>query len=460
MTKQPTNERKKLYKGVTSGLLGLSALTLGLWFGGTTLAVSSASETTQKVKIKEVDERIAELKSRASMYKPQKIFRNHSKRDFFQYALLDNQHFEPNIWTDHIPGINDTAELTGGNPNTVGIARMVTLRKPGLPTDPSDPRSHVGVYLDISGLKTIKAETGWYEATIMYTTRIPPIAPARPDGHAQFGYMTPEDAEIMAAQGTGNNVPGNVFSKGGVAPRYPAKHDVWPDDYTSLVTFPLTAGTFNALSMDDAHHYFEFRPETNMVFPHQEFPFAGGVYALHPPEGAYKAGTLGHFLSIVPGSGPLGINNNDPMIYGDNPADPRDPDRFQAFNPDQREFRLRSVPSGLTEEIHRDVFTRRASFHPEETNLQTRLYLSLAYQYSLIDQNNDGVLTFEELDINGMSDGRPNTRLYFPITEFDRYIIQREINDGMIVPRFANSQRAWVLSGNMKQIVRGAKVKN
>ncbi len=331
---------------------------------------------------------------------------------------------------------------------------MMVLDKPGVTNDASDPRSHVGVYLDVSGLKTVKGEAGWYEMTLMYTTKIPPIAEAREDGHAKFGFMTPEDHAIMSAQGDGYNAtPGHVFTKGGVAPRYPAPGDEWPYDVNNLVTFPVTAGTFNALQMDDAHHYFEFKPETNMVFPHQEFPFAGGVPALHPPEGSYAAGTLGHFLSIVPGSGPLGINDNDPHVYGDNPDDPRDPDRFDAVDRSQMEFRLRSVPSGLTEEIHRDVFIRRASFHPEENNLERRLYLALAYEYSLIDSDNDGVLSFEELDINGTSDGgQSNERLYFPITEFDRLIVQREINDGLVVPRFANSQRAWVINGDMKDV--------
>ena len=456
---------KKTLKQATVGGLSLSVLTLGLWFGGAAQADSQAAmqeaqeKATQTQDLRVLNTEMAAVlrhmrNNKEHTYKPQNPFAGEAADELVRYAVLTNDHFQPNVFTRKIPGLNDTAEDTAANENSIGLARMVVLEKDGVPTDANDPRSHIGVYVDVSGLKTIKAEAGWYEATMMYTTQIPPVAQARPDGRAQYGHMTPEDHAIMASQGEGyNGVIGHVFTKGGVQPRYPGYNDVWPADVNNLVTFPVTAGSFNALQGNDAHHYFELTPETNMVFPHQEFPFAGGVPALHPPEGSYAAGTLGHFLSIVPGSGPLGINDNDPHVYGDNPDDPRDPDRFQAVDMSQIEFRLRSVPSGLTEEIHRDVFTRRASFHPEETNLERRLYLSLAYEYSLIDTDGDGVLTFEELDINGESDGgQSNERLYFPVTYYDRFIIQREINDGLIVPRFANSQRAWVLAGDLKDM--------
>jgi hypothetical protein len=37
--------------------------------------------------------------------------------------------------------------------------------------------------------------------------------------------------------------------------------------------------------------------------------------------------------------------------------------------------------------------------------------------------------------------------LYLNATEFDRFAVTRELNDGLLAPRFAPSQRAWVLSG-------------
>lgn len=450
------SNKKPTLRNVATGGLGLSALAVALWFGGVADTISQAkAQSSMAARNLEAIKRLKDITKNSHTYAPQHIHaRGNERKDLVQYALLDNKNFQPNIFMGYIDGINDSAELTAGDENTIGLARIVALGQAGAPADPSDPRTKIGIYIDISGLKTVKAEAGWYEATLMYTTKIPPVSSPRENGLAKFGTMTPDDYAIMAGQGEGyNGVVGHVFTKGGVQPRYPSRDDVWPDEGTNLVTFPVTAGAFNALNGDDAHHYFEFSPETNMVFPHQEFPFAGGVPALHPPLGSFADGTLGHILSIVPGSGPFGINDNDPHIYGDNPNDPRDPDRFQAAFASQKEFRLRSVPSGLTEEIHRDVFIRRASFHPEENNLERRLLFSIAYEYSLIDTNNDGVLSFEELDINGTSDGGlSNERLYFPITEFDRLIIQREINDGMIVPRFANSQRAWVINGDMKSM--------
>ena len=40
-----------------------------------------------------------------------------------------------------------------------------------------------------------------------------------------------------------------------------------------------------------------------------------------------------------------------------------------------------------------------------------------------------------------------NARLFLPATSYDRFAVTREINDGMLAPRFANAQRAWVLTG-------------
>jgi hypothetical protein len=59
------------------------------------------------------------------------------------------------------------------------------------------------------------------------------------------------------------------------------------------------------------------------------------------------------------------------------------------------------------------------------------------------------VVSFQEADIAGTSDGLPNTRLFLPATAFDRFAVTREINDGLLAPRFAPSQRAFLLMGNL-----------
>jgi hypothetical protein len=72
----------------------------------------------------------------------------------FQYYLLDTTGFEPNVFTAIFPGVNDHVQLTvtGGNCGlpTVGAVRVVLEPKPGLPTDPNDPRAFNDVFTDIS----------------------------------------------------------------------------------------------------------------------------------------------------------------------------------------------------------------------------------------------------------------------------------------------------------------------
>ena len=46
-----------------------------------------------------------------------------------------------------------------------------------------------------------------------------------------------------------------------------------------------------------------------------------------------------------------------------------------------------------------------------------------------------------------------NRRLYLPPTAFNRFAVTREINDGLLAPRFAPSQRAWVLTGTRVPVV-------
>jgi hypothetical protein len=35
---------------------------------------------------------------------------------------------------------------------------------------------------------------------------------------------------------------------------------------------------------------------------------------------------------------------------------------------------------------------------------------------------------------------------------FNRFAVTREINDGLLAPRFSPSQRAWVLSGTLVEV--------
>jgi hypothetical protein len=81
-------------------------------------------------------------------------------------------------------------------------------------------------------------------------------------------------------------------------------------------------------------------------------------------------------------------------------------------------------------------------------NLQTRLFLAYAAEVARVDTDGDDVVSALEGDIDTSSDGfADNTRLFIPATQFGRMAITREINDGYLSPRFAPSQRAWVLTG-------------
>jgi hypothetical protein len=87
------------------------------------------------------------------------------ERQLFQYYLLDRTGFQTNVFTTIFPRVNDHVQLTstGGNCglSTVGAVRVVLEPKPGLPTDPNNPRAFNDVLTDISGLFVINNESGF-----------------------------------------------------------------------------------------------------------------------------------------------------------------------------------------------------------------------------------------------------------------------------------------------------------
>jgi hypothetical protein len=395
-------------------------------------------------------DRLLQLAERPHTYLPIQAFAEaDGASQLFQYYLLDTSGFEPNVFTAIFAGINDQVQLTatGGNCGlpTIGAVRVVLEPKPGLPTDPTNPRAFIDVFTDISPLFVINNESGWYEGWMIHDLVIPSIAPPRPDGHAQFGTITQRDADMLKKMGTGNNVPGHIFTVDGKAPHFPSASDHFPDRQSNVVPLHVSMGTYNAMQQADAHSYWEFNYlGTNWVHPLYELPFTGGFpdrFGQAPD--TFRDGEIGALQSIVPGSGPAGIQN-DPKVFGDNPGLPRDPDKFDGSVDQQREFRYRNIPSGLAN----DVYMRRASFEPKVTNLQKRLFDAYAAEVARVDSNGDGVISAVEGDIDTPSDGFPdNTRLFLPPTAFNRFAVTREINDGLLAPRFAPSQRAWVLSG-------------
>ena len=399
--------------------------------------------------------RLVQLADRPHSQLPTQAYSEADKRSrLFQYYLLDTSSFEPNVFTTIFPGINDQVELTVtgstcGLP-TVGAVRVVVEPKPDEPADPTNPHAFIDLFTDISPLLVINNEAGWYESWMIHDLVVAKVNPSpRSDGHAQFGALLPPDAALLAKMGSGNNAPGNTFTQDGNAPHAPSAFDHFPDAQTNLVPLYVSVGTFNSLQQADTHPYWEFNYQgTNYVHPLYELPFTGGFPDnFGEPPDAFTDGEIGKRQSIVPGSGPSGVTNN-PAIFGDDPNLPRDPDKFDGDADVQREVRYRNIPSGLANEIFLDVYERPASFEPKVKNLQQRLFDAYAAEVARVDQNGDGVLSAVETDIDNGSDGfADNFRLFVPATEFNRFAVTREINDGLIAPRFSPSTRAFVLSG-------------
>jgi hypothetical protein len=380
----------------------------------------------------------------------------------FQYYLLDSTNFQPSVLTTTIPGINDDPSTQrtswGANCNlaTIGAVRLALEPKPDLPTDPDDPRAFIDIFTDIRGLFVINNESGWYEGWMIHDLRVAPVDPSPMCGTPAFGTITQEDADQLAAMGSGNNgSEGNYFTVDGEPPHFPNPSDVFPDRVTNVVPLQLSMGAYNALQQSDAHNYWEFNYTTNWIHPLYELPFAGGFpddFSTQPAD-TYQDGEIGRKQSIVPGNR-AGLNRDRQRAvqFGDDPDRPRDPDLFESDNPDQREFRQRFVPSGIAHEAFLDTFERLASFEPWEHNLTRRLNDAYKAAVALIDTNGDGIISAEEGDIDTPSTICPqgdNTCIYLLPRSFDRFAVTREINDGLLAPRFAPSTRGWVVSGDI-----------
>ncbi len=387
----------------------------------------------------------AEAHSATKPFKP-------TPSQLFQYYLLDSTGFEPNPFTAIFNGSNDAAMLTATGPQcglpTIGAVRVVLEPKPDLPTDPNDVRAFIDIFTDISGLFVINNESGWYEGWMIHDLRVAPVAAPLAGGRPQFGTITAADATALAAMGDHNNVTGNVFTVDGKAVRLPSATDHFPNLQSNTIPIQLSMGAWNTLQQSDGHAYWEFNYTTNWIHPLYELPFTGGI------PGTFEAGQVGAFSSVVPGAGPFSVPNS-PITYGDNPntigvlqaTGPRDPDKFDADVDSQREFRQRFIPSGLAKEIFLDVYQRVVSFE-SGVPFPKRLYDAYATEVARVGHN--GVVSAADGDVDSASDGfADNTRLFIPATQFNRFAVTREINDGLLAPRFAPSQKAWVLSGTL-----------
>src|ERR1700730_16888638 len=218
-------------------------------------------------------DRLVQLADRPHSYLPLQVFAEADKSSqLFQYYLLDTEGFEPNVFTKIFSGVNDAVQLTatGGNCGlpAVGTVRVVLEPKPGLPTDPHHPKAFIDVFTDISPLFVINNESGWYEGWMIHDLVVPDVAPPRRDGHAQFGKITEEDAEVLKAMGQHQNVPGKFFTTDGNAVHFPSKSDHFPDRQTNVVSLYESMGAYNAVQQSDVHSYWEVNYlGTNWIHP-------------------------------------------------------------------------------------------------------------------------------------------------------------------------------------------------
>ena len=369
----------------------------------------------------------------------------------FMYYLLDSTGFEPSEFTTIIPGLNDTAMLTVFGANcgipTIGAVRVELEPKPGLPSDPDDIRAFIDIFTDIRSLFVINNESGWYEGWMIHDLVVADVKPCDSGSHPAFGTITPDDAKLLAKMGRGNNVPGNLMTSDGNAPHFPSPSDHFPDRVSNVISLHLSMGAYNALQQSDAHNYWEFNYTTNWIHPAYELPFTGGA------DQQYERGQISFRQSIVPGNEP-GDNNRSVRLavnFGDNPHHPRDPDRFDAEDDSQREFRQRFVPSGIAHEAFLNAFERLASFEPGVTDPTQRLLDGYKAAVALVDTNGDGIVSAAEGDPDTDSTICPGftdlTCIFLPARSYKRFAVTREINDGLLAPRFAPSTRGWVLSG-------------
>jgi hypothetical protein len=379
----------------------------------------------------------------------------------FQYYLLDSGGFQPSVFTTKIPGVNDDPAtqrtVWGANCNlsTIGAVRLALEPKEGLPTDPDDPRAFIDVFTDIRSLFVINNESGWYEGWMIHDLRVAPVGPKNARGHAPIGMITAEDAKVLAAMGHGNNaVAGRFFTVDGNAPRLPSPSDHFPDRVSNLVPIQLSMGAYNALQQSDVHAYWEFNYTTNWIHPLYELPVAGGFpdrFATQPAD-TYRDGEIARFSSVVPGDELNRVRDRGAAVrFGDNPDRPRDADLFEG--PDtQREFRQRFIPSGIAREVFLNVFERLASFEPWQHNLTQRLSDGYKAAIALVDTNHDDIISAAEGDIDTPNENCPqkdNTCIYLIPRSFNRFAVTREINDGLLAPRFAPSTRGWAMAGSI-----------
>jgi hypothetical protein len=306
--------------------------------------------------------------------------------------------------------------------DAIGTVRaIVEVPARGHP-DLGDPETKVDYFTDVCGVQPVQSESGWYEGWLVHDLKVPPVADAqgRPiqiapgAGSVTTSLITQADADRLAEMGEGENVPGQLFTVDGLPPKNGTLGQTTSGGEANVLSVFVSLGTWNALRGEDAHAYFRLDQQTNWVAPPNE-----------------RAG------------GPR---------QEDAARSPRDPDRTpDRCGGDGRagETRLRRLPSGVAREILIDAYMRLASFLPRERDTARRLARAYEAEIAKLDRNRDGVLQFSEVEESS------SAQTFVPPAEFNRLVVTREINDGLLGPRLVPSAEAFVLAGSAKLLAPG-----
>ena len=221
----------------------------------------------------------------------------------------------------------------------------------------------------------------------------------------QFGTITAEDAKRPARRwAPATTCPGNYLHRRRQGAALAEPERSLPERVTNVVPLQLSMGAYNALQQSDAHNYWEFNYTTNWIHPLYELPFTGGFPDRSRDRARRHLSGRRDRPAASRSSRAIASAEREPsreaVAFGDNPDLPRDPDKFDADDDAQREFRERFIPSGIAREVFLNVFERLASFEPDRARPERRLVDGYKAAIALVDTNHDGIISAAEGDID------------------------------------------------------------
>jgi len=197
------------------------------------------------------------------------------------------------------------------------------------------------------------------------------------------------------------------------------------------------------------HSYWEFNYTTNWIAPFYELPFTGGLpttsAGLRTLRGRGDRRTLiarGRFrpcaaITERPGGGSETARFSRATRISSTPIAASIRNASYACGPFRAAGQTRCCSTSTPDPDR----SRRTSTFAGPTVPR------YAAEVSRVDTDGDGVVSALEGDIDTASDGfADNTRMFIPANPVRAIAVTREINDGYLSPRFAPSQRAWILT--------------